>query len=225
VAVIDYLKKINIDITSGSLELGSINTLTLRSKYASVSINEVQNGEIDFINGKLSIQNLGEVELDTKYATVEIGTAKKLNFKSTNDEYELETVASIEGSKNYGNLRISKLTESIQLDGTNADLKIRNIGPQTKSILIDNKYADLRIPLKNIKNFDFSYDGTYSTIYKNFAVSTSTFNGSENTNMGSLEDSKITTGDLQNSKLKAKVGTGTDAKIAIKCQNCTVDFK
>jgi len=225
VSVTDYLKRLNVDITNGSLELGKINSLKLRSKYANVSINEVQNGEIDFINGKLSIQNLGEVDLDTKYSTVEIGNAKKINFKSTNDEYELEDIAILEGSKNYGNLRISKLTESIQLDGTNADIKIKYIGSQTKSIWIDNKYADLRIPLKNIKNFDFSYDGTYSTIYKNFAVYANTINGSNNSNISSLEDSKITTGDLQNSKFKANVGTGKDAKIEIKCQNCTVDLK
>jgi hypothetical protein len=227
ITVKKYFKKLNIDITNGSLELGNINSLTLRSKYANVSINEVQNGEIDFINGKLSIQSLGEVDLDTKYSRVEIGNAKKLNFKSTNDEYDLEDVATIEGSKNYGSLRISKLTESIQLDGTNADVKIKTIGSQTKSIWIDNKYADLRIPLKNITNFSLTYDGTYSTIYKNFIAAIDKYHSSENKKIDLVEadDSKITTGDIQNSKFKASVGSGKDAKIAIKCQNCTVDFR
>ena len=227
VSITNYLKKLNVDITNGSLELGNINSLTLRSKYANVTINEVQNGEIDFINGKLSIQNLGDVELDTKYSTVEIGSAKKLNFKSTNDEYELEDVAILEGSKNYGNLRISKLTESIQLDGTNADIKIKNISSQTKSIWIDNKYADLRIPLKNLRDFNLTYDGTYSTIYKNFIAMVDKYHNNENKNIdfGEVEDSRITTGDAMNSKFKATVGAGKDAKIAIKCQNCTVDFR
>ncbi len=222
VSVTDYLKKLNVEVTNGSLELGNINSLTLRSKYANVTINEVQNGEIDFINGKLSIQNLGEVELDTKYSTVEIGSVKKLTFKSTNDEYELEDVAIVEGSKNYGNLRISKLTESIQLDGTNADIKIKNIGSQTKSIWIDNKYSDLRIPLENLRDFSLTYDGTYSTIYKKFVAIIDESN--KNISL-ETDDSKITTGDTLNSKFKAKVGAGKDAKITIKCQNCTVDFK
>ncbi len=222
ISVNNYLKKLNVDITNGSLELANINILILRSKYANVTINEVQNGEIGFINGKLSIQNLGEVELDTKYSTIEIGNARKLNFKSTNDEYEIENIAILEGSKNYGSLRISKLTESIQLDGTNADVKIKDIGSLTKSIWIDNKYADLRIPLKNLKDFNLTYDGIYSTIYKNFKA----IIDESNKNIGlDAGDSRITTGDTTNSKFKASFGSDKDAKIAIKCQNCTVDFR
>jgi hypothetical protein len=213
VAVTDYLKKLTVEITNGNLELNNVNTLSLRSKYANVSINEVQSGEIDFINGKLSIGTLGEVELDTKYATIEITFAKKLNFKSTNDDYDLEEVAIVEGSKNYGSMRIMKLNQSLQLDGTNADIKVKNIAAEVNSIWIDNKYADLRLPLKNIRNFSLIYDGTYSTIYKNFATT------NEN------DDSRIATGDNQNSKYSATVGTGRDTKINIKCQNCTVDLK
>jgi hypothetical protein len=213
VAITDYLKKLNVDITNGNLELDNVNTLSLRSKYANVAIKEVQGGEIDFINGKLEINILGDVELDTKYATVEIISAKMLHFKSTNDIYELEEVTALQGAKNYGSLRIMKLNQSIQLDGTNADIKIKNMAAEVSSIWIDNKYADLRLPLKNIKNFSLSYDGTYSTIYKNFTTS------KEN------DESRITTGDNQNSKYTATVGNGKDTKINIKCQNCNVDFK
>ncbi|MFX8542990.1 hypothetical protein ABTM06_19990, partial [Acinetobacter baumannii] len=85
-----------------------------------------------------------DLDLDTKYSSVDIDVVKKLNFRSTNDEYELEEVATAEGSKNYGNLRITKLTGSLDLTGTNADLKIRNIEANVSSIKIDNKYADLR---------------------------------------------------------------------------------
>ena len=211
VVVSSYLKKLNADITNGSLELDNVNTLILRSKYSNISIGEVQAGEIDFINGKLSIGTLGDVELDTKYSTIEIANTRKLTFKSTNDDYDLEEVTAIEGSKNYGSMRIVKLNESIQIDGTNADVKIKKISGDVKSIWFDNKYADLKLPLKEVKGFYLNYEGTYSTINKGFFIA-------EN------DDSKISTGDAQNSKYSVSIGNG-GTKINIKCQNCTVDFK
>jgi len=212
VAISDYLKKLTADITNGSLELENVNTLMLRSKYSNVSINEVQNGEIDFINGKLNIGTLGEVELDTKYSTIEIASAKKLQFKSTNDEYDIEEATNVEGTKNYGSFRINKLIESIQMDGTNADVRIKNISNEVKSIWFDNKYADLRLPLKNIKNFTFNYEGTYSTIYKGFTI-------------GDNNESRISTGDVGSSKINGIVGSGNGLNVNIKCQNCTLDLK
>jgi hypothetical protein len=212
VAVVDYCKKLNVDITNGSLQLDNVNNLTLRSKYTNVTVNEIEQGEIDFVNGRLSIGNIGEVELDTKYSTVEIGSTKKLVFKSTNDDYDLDQVNSIEGSKNYGSFRISKLSESIQIDGTNADIKVKQVEPSVKFVNIDNKYADIRLPLRAIKNFSLYYDGTYSTIYKTFKI----FDNEEN---------RITTGDAQNSKYNATIGNGVDTKISMHCTNCTVDFK
>jgi hypothetical protein len=209
VVVVNYVKKLTADITNGSLELDNVNTLNLRSKYSNIAINEVQNGEVDFLNGKLSIGTLGEVELDTKYSSIEIGNAKKINFKSTNDDYEIEEINALEGSKQYGSMRINKLNESIQIDGTNADVKIKKIGSELKSIDFDNKYADLRLPLKEVRSFSINYDGTYSTILKGFSTN---------------DESKISTGDTQNSKYNATMGNGA-AKINIRCQNCTVDFK
>ncbi|MFY7963646.1 MAG: hypothetical protein ACOVO1_02010 [Chitinophagaceae bacterium] len=219
VAVKNFIRKIDADITNGNLDLEKTNTLNLRSKYSNININEVDKGEIDFINGNLFIQNINEVELDSKYSTVEINASKKMVIKSINDNYELENIAVLEGFKNYGTLRITNLQESIELNGTNADIKLKNISASVKAISIDNKYADLRLPLKKIKNFSLIYDGSYSTIYKNFETE-NRVNGQSGEN-----ESKITTGDAQNSSFKAILGNGKDATVKIRCQNCTVDFK
>ncbi|MFY7651435.1 MAG: hypothetical protein ACOVQE_01980, partial [Chitinophagaceae bacterium] len=119
------IAKATIDITNGSLDAQDINTLLLRSKYANVSLGNVKLAEIEFINGRFTAKDLDEADIDTKYSNVELAAVKKLNLRSTNDEYEIEELASLQGRKNYGNLRINKLTGSFELDGTNADVKIR----------------------------------------------------------------------------------------------------
>ena len=211
VAVVNYIKKLKADITNGNLEIDHVNTISLKSKYANVYIGDVQSGSIDFINGKLSIGTLGNIDLETKYATVEISKVKKLIFKSTNDDYELEDVIAIEGSKSYGSLQIEKLIESIQIEGINADAKIKNISSEIKSIWFDNKYAELRLPLKNVANFSLNYEGVYSTISKSFIT-------------GDNDSQRVSTSDDHNAKYNATVGSGL-TKINIKCQNCKIDFR
>jgi hypothetical protein len=236
VNLIGNYNKLNAEITNGNLEIENVKDLILRSKYSNVSIAKVNLLEAEFINGRLSITEINEADLDTKYSTVEIGSADKLSVKSSNDEYEIEDLGSIVARKNYGNLRITKLKNSIEIDGTNADIKIRNIDANITIVKIDNKYADLRLPMRNVKNYTVEYNGPYSTIYSNFEkkpmpaepkkanedVVTSTIR-SVNKSIAAAYSSEDDCG--CNDRFKATVGDGKGAKVEIKCQNCTVDFK
>jgi hypothetical protein len=235
------LNKLNIDITNGGIDLGDVNKLFLRSKYSNVNVGNIKSGEVELINGRFIAKDADDLDLDTKYATIEAGSVKKLMIRSTNDEYEMEEVGSITCRKNYGNLRITKLINSMELDGTNADVKIRNIAEGVESIKINNKYADIRLPMRNVKNYSVAYLGAYSTVYANF----------EKKPVVEKEETKTTgkksnqTSDLKSVTMNgtfavagsfdadgnsdnhftATVGDGKGAKLDLKCQNCTVDFK
>ena len=235
------LNKLNVDITNGGLDAGDVNKFFLRSKYSNINVGNLKIGEVELINGRFIAKDADDLDLDTKYATIEAGAVKKLKVRSTNDEYEIEEVGSIICRKNYGNLRITKLTYSMELDGTNADLKIRNIGEGLESIKINNKYADIRLPMRYVKNYTVTYQGAFSTVYASF----------EKKPVAEKQESKPTgKKDNQNNNLKApnmigavsyassddvdgnsdnhftaSVGDGKGAKLDLKCQNCTVDFK
>jgi hypothetical protein len=204
VNIASNINQLKLDITNGSAELNDVNNLILRSKYSSVTIGNIKTGELEFINGRLSINSIEEMDIDTKYSTLDINTIKKATFHSTNDEYEFEEVGVLEGSKNYGNLRISKLLQSIDISGTNADIKIRNIDATVNSIKVDNKYADLRLPLKNIKNYAVDVKGGYNSVHG---------------------DKSIVTENIKDDAYTASAGTGKGTPVVIKCQNCTIDFK
>lgn len=229
--------RLNAEITNGNLEIDQVKDLILRSRYSNVNITKANTLEAEFINGRLNITEVDEADLDTKYSTVELGTATKLTVKSTNDEYEIEELGSINARKNYGNLRVTKLKNSIEMDGTNADVKIRNIDAAVSLISLNNKYADLRLPMRNVKNYSVEYTGPYSTVYGNFEkkplpaepkktntddVVASTIR-SVNRSIAAAYSSDDDCG--CNDRFKATVGDGKGAKVEIKCQNCTVDFK
>ncbi len=226
-----------IDITNGNLEAENFNKLFLRSKYSNVTVDHIGIAEIDFMNGRFTAKNIDEADLDTKYSTIELGDSKKIIFRSTNDEYDIESADELRGRKNYGNLRITKLNGSLEMDGTNADIKVRSIGTNLNVIKIDNKYADIRIPLRAVKNFTVDYRGPYSTVY-------GAFEKQPLKEMPRLNDGKSKEDDLTKSlrdinravqrfsgeeshetSFTAVVGDGKGLKIDMKCQNCTVDFK
>lgn len=205
------IDNLDLDITNGNVEAENIGDLRLISKYGNFTCGDIKSGSIDFINGRFTANNADELDLDTKYSNIEVAVVKSLSFISTNDEYELDEVGEVKGRKNYGNFRIEKLNRSLELTGTNADVKIKSISPTLSLIKIDDKYADLRLPLRNVKNYSFEVAGTYNTVY-----STSDIENAE----GNKDDNG-----QENSKVKGIVGNGKDARVNVKCQNCTVDFK
>jgi hypothetical protein len=237
VTVTDNVTKVNADITNGNLELQDATILTLRSKYANVTTGSIKNAEIEFINGRLILKDIEDLDIDTKYSTIEVSSAQKVNLISTNDEYEFDEVGVLQGRKNYGNLRITKLTKSIDLDGTNADVKVRSILAGVETIKFNNKYADIRLPLKNLKNYTVTYIGPYSNVYANFDKKPLVAKDDKSDDAVSKEVDKAVKsamkiaekyGDTSNStdsKFTATVGDGKGAKIDMNCQNCTVDFK
>lgn len=228
--------KLSAEITNGNLEVENVKDLILRSKYSNVNITKANMLEAEFINGRLNIIEVTEADLDTKYSTIEVGTATKLSVKSSNDEYEIEELGSINARKNYGNLRITKLKNSIEMEGTNADVKIRNIDAAVSLIAINNKYADLRLPMRNVKNYSVEYSGPYSTIYSNFEkkpLPSEPIKKSDDVVASTIRSvnrsiAAAYNGDDDcdcNDRFKATVGDGKGTKVEIKCQNCTVDFK
>jgi hypothetical protein len=188
----------SIDITNGNLETEDIDKLVLRSKYSSVSLGNIKNAEVEFTNGRFTAKNIDEFDIDSKYSSIELATVKTLRMKSTDDEYEVEEMGALRGRKNYGNLRITHLKGLLELEGQNADLKIKDVATSVNHIKIDDKYADIRIPLRNIKSYSIDFSGAYSTVYGDFEKKPV-----EEKATTAGNDNKTSTGDL-----KEKVVTG-----------------
>ena len=160
--------ELTLDVSNGNLEAGSINKLTIRSKYGNINVIDVKNADIQLTNGRFSANNIDELDMETRASSVEIASVKKLAMNSSNDEYEFEEVGEIHGKKDFGSLRITKLLTSIEMNGSSSDVKIRNLGPQVKLIKIDDRFANIRIPMAQTKNYAVDFTGAYSSVYGNF---------------------------------------------------------
>ena len=159
---------LSVVIANGSMEGENLGNLKLRSKYANIYLGNIANADIELSNGRFSAKNINELALDSKYSSTELASVKKLDLKSNNDEVEVEEAGDINGRKNYGNLRITHLTGSLDMEGSNADIRIRNLEASVKRVKINDRYADIRIPLNTIKHYGITFEGPYSSIYGNF---------------------------------------------------------
>jgi hypothetical protein len=239
VEVPDNIGDLNVDISNGNLEGVNLGKFILRAKYSNVNVGDVKTAEVEFMNGRFNAKNIDDLDIDSKSSTVEMASTKKLTLRSTNDEYEMEEAGEVRGRKNYGNLRITRLNTSLELDGANADIKIRNAGPSVSMIKLDDKYADVRIPLRNTKNYSIDFTGSYSSVYGNFEKKPVGMETKKDEPAGNAAPTAVGAGlqrvtvlrgvsswnDNSPSRFTAAVGDGKGLKIDMKCQNCTVDFK
>lgn len=228
---------VNVDLANGNLEADNLNKLVLRSKYSNINVGDIKTAEVEFNNGRFSARNVDDLDIESKYSTIEMAAAKKIVLRSTNDEYELEEAGEVRGRKSYGNLRITKLNTSLEIDGQNADVKVRKIGAGLNMIKIDNKYADVRIPLRDAKSYSIDFAGNYSSVYGSFekvpvketqkeGEGSSVAPSSQSVNIARAFGTARSGWDSSNpSRFTAKVGDGSGLKVDVKCQNCTVDFK
>jgi hypothetical protein len=228
---------VNLDIANSNLEAENLDKLTLRSKYSNINVGDIKLAEVEFTNGRFSAKNIDDLDIESKYSTVEMASAKKIVLRSTNDEYELEEAGEVRARKSYGNLRITKLNGSLEVDGANADVKVRKVGSALTLIKIDDKYADVRIPLRETKNYSINFTGNYSSVYGNFekvpVAAAAKEKESETTTLvisgnvaRTVPLARTGSWDTSNPpRFTANVGDGKGLKVDMKCQNCTVDFK
>lgn len=162
------LEELTIELSNGNLDGENMGKLSLRCKYANITVGDIKNAELEITNGQFLANNITDLDLDCKNSSVEMATVKNAVIRSTNDEVEMEEVGQLSGRKNYGNLRITQLNKSIDLEGVNADVKIRNVGSEVSLIKLNDRYADIRIPLRNMKNYSVDFTGLYSAVYGSF---------------------------------------------------------
>ncbi len=238
--------------TSGNIEAGDIDRLTARSKYGNILVGNVKNAEIEITSGHFTAKNIDRLDIDSKYAAIEMASLKDATIRSTNDDYDIDEAGSLQGRKAYGSLRINTLKKSLDVDGANADIKLRNIATSTESIKINNKYADLRLPVRDLKAFSVDMQGKYNTVYASFEKKPVIDADQSSSATGNKTDSLVGNGsrgtgsritvnrsggqvlvnrsflnsdDDTPPHFTAQVGDGKGTRFSITCNSCTVDFK
>jgi hypothetical protein len=235
------------DIQNTSVDAQDVKKLRLTSRYSSVNFLNIGEAEVEFENGNFKANNLGELDIDSKSSSVEYENGKYAYIRSQNDNYTIESIDKIEGRKLYGEMRIETLNSKIDIEGNNADIKIRNFGSEVEQVKINNKYADIRLPVKNLKNYAVNFYGLYSTVFTPFEKVPVKKDDDEKGEKGDKGDKDAPApaiagtvvsghnylrgtsfgGEVSPARFTGSVGDtkGKHTKFELVCHSCTVDFK
>ncbi|WP_315818720.1 DUF4097 family beta strand repeat-containing protein [Paraflavitalea speifideaquila] len=157
-----------LEINNGTLDAQDIKDLKLTGNYCNANLGNIDKAEVEFTNGTFRAQNINDLDMDSKSSTIEYEKGSYLYIRSQADSYTIDAIDKVDGRKVYGSIKIDQLNNSFDLEGNNVDIKFRNIGPEVSLIKINNKYGDVRLPVKNLKNYYVDFIGNYSTVFAPF---------------------------------------------------------
>lgn len=157
-----------IKLSRSSLDARNFKKLYIMADYFTINISDVEEAELELENGSFTAGSIQSLDLDSKGSEIDYEGGRQLYIRSQNDRITLDEVGKVGGRKLYGDLRIGKLNTELDIEGTNADIKIRNITATVEKVKINDRYADLRIPVKNLTNFDVLFKGENSTVFTPF---------------------------------------------------------
>jgi len=226
----NYVQYINAEILNGSLKMSSSAEAVIKSKYSTIKVDDIKKVDLNIFNSRFTGGSIIAMAIVSKSSTMQLDKCTTMKVASVSDEYNVEKAGSISGNKDFGKFYIESLKDQLVLSGANADVKINSVSLETPLIKIDSKYADLKVPVYDLKNYSICYEGSYKDVNKMSPTTLSAnktagvFTGAS-AKQDSVAATSKTTG-INKTKFEAKAGdiSGKYTKVDIVCPFCNVVF-
>lgn len=211
VAIENNMKYIKAEISNASLSMLNADKAVIVSSYAKVTIGNIKDADLDLTNCTLVSKDIDHLRINSRNSKVRFDNANQMVLNSTSDQYQIAQVYGLEGNKDFGKMNITNLKNNITLTGSSSDLKIDNIDLKADLVKIDNKYADVQLPVFNLKAYTVNFNGRNSKVFTAFEKVPM----SDSVNSNFRMNFSATVGDVSSSH----------TKFQINCNSCNVDFK
>ncbi|MET0465744.1 MAG: hypothetical protein ABW007_21460 [Chitinophagaceae bacterium] len=168
ILIVNDISEGRFKMSRSNLDARNFHKLNIAADLYNINISDVDEAELELESGSFTAGAIRLVDLDSKSSEIDYEGGEQLYLRSQSDRIIVDEIARVDGRKMYGDLRIGKLLKSIDIEGTNADIKIRTITADVESVKINDKYADLRLPVKSTPNFLVAFKGDNSTVFAPF---------------------------------------------------------
>jgi len=157
------INKIQITGYESDVEISSGESITGNLKYGTLNIKEkVSHGSLTLYEYDIIGQAMVNLRLDnSKYSKIQLDRANEIRFvESYEDELKIRYINSVITKSKYGTYEIEQVGKKFELLGYNDDVIIGEVLKSTENILVDGKYLNISLGLKNAPyalNTDIKY--------------------------------------------------------------------
>lgn len=219
ITVNDDLDNADFNLATTNLGTRGIRHLKVEAKLFNIYTGDVRKADLDLSSGSLIAGTIGYAAIRSSQAEIDYDGGDTLVLRSQSDRINVEEIGRVSGTKNFGNLRVGKLAASMDIEGRNSNIKVRRIAPEVTSVKINTRYADLRLPLRQLTGFRIEFNGDNSAVYSGFRPEATDSNGKKIIPSTEILDQKVP------ASFTLETGNGKRTSLVITCPNCTVDFK
>ena len=171
---LDELKgSATIECEYGKLDIGRLlhHDNTIELAYSSNSnIEYMKQGTIQVDYSSLDIEESEAIDLNADYSRVQIDVVDELEFNCDYGKLGLGSVGNVEGDGDYVGITIDEIHFDAAIDLDYGALKIRSIGPDARSIIIDSDYAAIALGIDPDWSFDFEVETEYAGFKSDFGL-------------------------------------------------------
>lgn len=210
--IMNKMISVDLDLSNTTLQMQDADKAVIKSKYGTVKAGTIKDADIELINSKFSSGDLDKLEINSKYSTVMFQNSGTIDIKSVSDQYNIASANYVTANKSFGKMNIAQLGSSIKFTGSSADLEIRAIDATAKLVQVENKYADVKLPVEKLLNYTVKFDGTHSNVFTPFEKIRTV--AADSTNITHASFTK-TVGNVQNDF----------TAFVVNCISCSVDFR
>lgn len=207
------LSCLDLELNNGRVITTDVDSLILHSKFSWGQFGNIRKAHIVSDYGRFFVKSAGDVNSFSNYSTIEISDVSMLLLNhSNNDTYEIGQAKNIKCQKDYGELRIERLSGQLEFEGTNSDIKVRDISSSINLIKINDQFADIWLPVRKLQNYSIDFTGEYTTVLSDPDRLPRTDSAGKPT--------------TSTSRFFSNVGSSNEnkARFEIRCASCKIDF-
>lgn len=139
----------------GSFDMGSIGgDMELDIAYSNFTVEDMNDADITSKYSKIDIGNATEMDITSKYDKYDILSAISIDNEGKYDNFKVGHVTSFDIDTKYTHIKIDELVHSGSFDTGYGGVKIKKLGKDFESIIIDSNYTGFTIGLSGGSRFD-----------------------------------------------------------------------
>lgn len=168
IIILNDLSSIEATLTNANIKMEAAQKAIINSRYGNVNAGAIGEANVVLLNCRFTSGDIDTFKINSRYSTVTFDNSRVIDITSISDQYQMNRVGSMTVNKAFGKLSLAYLSNSIVFTGSSSDLNIGAINSSASTVKIDNKYADMKLPLTSLENYSLNFDGKYSSVFTPF---------------------------------------------------------